>query len=96
MASFASAPNTAVKISGLGEVGQPWALERNRSIILDTIEIFGEDRCMFASNFPVDSLVGSMATIYAGFAEATNSMGIKVQSKLFAENAHRIYRLDTP
>ncbi|HEY4076517.1 MAG TPA: amidohydrolase family protein [Rhizomicrobium sp.] len=96
MAIFASAPNIAVKISGLGEPGQPWSLERNRGIILDTIEIFGEDRCMFASNFPVDSLVGSMATIYAGFAQATNAMGINVQAKLFSENARRIYRLDRP
>jgi len=96
MVTLASAPNVAVKISGLGEAGRPWDLERNRGIILDTIEIFGEDRCMFASNFPVDSLVGSMATIYAGFAEATSSMGSDVQAKLFAENARRIYRLDQP
>ena len=90
---FAAAPNVAVKISGLGEPGQAWSLERNRSVILDTINIFGEDRCMFASNFPVDSLVGSLATIYSGFAAATKTLGSAVQAKLFAGNARRIYRL---
>jgi predicted TIM-barrel fold metal-dependent hydrolase len=90
---FAAAPNVCVKISGLGEAGQPWTLERNRQVILDTIEIFGEDRCMFASNFPVDGLAGSMATIFSGFAEATRTMGAAVQRKLFADNAKRIYRL---
>jgi len=90
---FASAPNVAVKISGLGEPGRAWSLERNRQVILDTIAIFGEDRCMFASNFPVDSLAGSLATIYSGFAEATEKLGKDVQTKLFAGNARRLYRL---
>jgi predicted TIM-barrel fold metal-dependent hydrolase len=93
MEEFASAPNVSVKISGLGELGRPWTLERNRQVILDTIAIFGEDRCMFASNFPVDGLAGSMTTIFAGFTEATKDMGSSVQRKLFADNARRIYRL---
>jgi len=93
MRLFAAAPNVAVKISGLGEPAHPWSLERNRDVILDTINIFGEDRCMFASNFPVDSLVGSLATIYSGFAAATKTLGSAVQAKLFAGNARRIYRL---
>jgi predicted TIM-barrel fold metal-dependent hydrolase len=93
MTGFAAAPNVAVKISGLGEPGRAWDRERNRRVILDTIDIFGEDRCMFASNFPVDSLVGSLATIYSGFADITKTLGSAVQAKLFADNARRIYRL---
>ena len=93
MTEFAAAPNVAVKISGLGEAGQPWTLERNRQVILDTIDIFGEDRCMFASNFPVDGLTGNLGTIYAGFAAATEKLGLETQGKLLAGNARRIYRL---
>src|SRR3954468_380824 len=93
MKLFAAAPNVAVKISGLGELGRPWSLARNQGVILDTIEIFGEDRCMFASNFPVDGLVGSLTTLYAGFAQATEKLGLETQGKLFAGNARRIYRL---
>ena len=48
---------------------------------------------MFASNFPVDGLVGSLATIYSGFEEATRPLGRGTQAKLFADNARRIYRL---
>ena len=94
MEAFAASPNVAVKISGLGERGVPWSLERNRGVILDTISIFGEDRCMFASNFPVDSLVGDFQTIFSGFAEATAHLGREVQMKLFAGNARRFYRLE--
>jgi predicted TIM-barrel fold metal-dependent hydrolase len=96
MARFASAPNVAVKISGLGEPNHRWSLARNGQIILDTISLFGEDRCMFASNFPVDGLVGDLATIYAGYADATGHLGVDVQAKLFADNARRIYRLPAP
>jgi predicted TIM-barrel fold metal-dependent hydrolase len=98
MREFAAAPNVAVKISGLGERGRPWDrpwdLNRNREIILQTIEIFGEDRCMFASNFPVDRLVGEFNDIYAGYIEVTQALGLRAQAKLFRENARRIYRID--
>ncbi len=93
MKIFARAPNVAVKISGLGETGYAWSLARNERVILDTIEIFGEDRCMFASNFPVDGLAGSLGAIYSGFAQATEKLELTVQVKLFAANARRIYRL---
>jgi predicted TIM-barrel fold metal-dependent hydrolase len=93
MEAFAAAPNVAVKISGLGELGRRWTLERNRGLILDTVAIFGEDRCMFASNFPVDGLVGGFSTIFAGFAEATAPLGRTVQARLFAGNAARLYRM---
>jgi predicted TIM-barrel fold metal-dependent hydrolase len=94
MREFAAAPNVAVKISGLGEQGRRWDLNRNRHIILQTIDIFGEDRCMFASNFPVDSLVADFHTIYSGFMEATQALGARARHKLFHENARRIYRID--
>lgn len=94
MAHFAASPKVAVKISGLGERGRRWALAHNRDVILDTIEIFGEDRCMFASNFPVDGLVADLPTIFSGFAEATAPLGRRTQAKLFADNARRFYRIE--
>ena len=50
MAALAARPNVAVKISGLGNV------EHKREVVLAAIELFGTERAMFASNFPVDSL----------------------------------------
>jgi predicted TIM-barrel fold metal-dependent hydrolase len=41
----------------------------------------------------VDGLTGSLGTIYAGFAAATEKLGSETQGKLFAGNARRIYRL---
>ena len=89
----ASAPQTSIKISGIGLKGRPWSLEDNRGIIRDTIEIFGPDRCLFASNFPVDGLCGSFDTIYSGFKQATADLPQADRLKLFHDNAIRIYRL---
>ena len=56
-----------MKISGLGQKGVPWTVEANRPVVLAAIELFGVERCMFASNFPVDGLTGSFDTIFSGF-----------------------------
>ena len=93
MRTLAGAPNVAVKISGLGQAGQPWSMEANRAIVLDTIDIFGVARAMFASNFPVDSLVGSFATIFNGFDEITSGLSTTERSALFRDNARRLYRI---
>src|SRR5262249_50487844 len=62
--------NVAIKISGLGRPELPWTLEANGPVIRDAVAIFGIDRAMFASNFPVDRLAGAFSTIYAGFRAA--------------------------
>lgn len=93
MRLLAGAPNVAVKISGLGEAGKPWSIDANRAIVLDTVEIFGPERCMFASNFPVDSLVASFDTIFSGFLEITSGCSADERDRMFRENAVRIYHI---
>jgi predicted TIM-barrel fold metal-dependent hydrolase len=92
--TFAAAPNTAVKISGLGLKGQPWRIDDNRYVIITTVEIFGIDRCMFASNYPVDGLVASYDTIFDGFKEIVAALPASDRRKLFHDNAKRYYRID--
>ncbi|NJO37743.1 MAG: amidohydrolase family protein [Rhizobiales bacterium] len=61
---------------------------------LDTIRIFGVERCMFASNFPVDGLCADFRTIVAGFQAITADREESERQKLFLDNARRIYRLE--
>ena len=86
-------PNVAIKISGLGQRDRPWTQEANVPIIRDAIAIFGADRCMFASNFPVDSLVASYRTILEGFLAAIADRTPAERKMLLHDNAQRIYRL---
>ncbi|MBT3788213.1 MAG: amidohydrolase family protein [Alphaproteobacteria bacterium] len=89
----AQLPNIAIKISGIGVKDQPWTVEANGQIVLDTIEAFGADRCMFASNFPVDSVVADFDTIFDGFKTITKDFSDEDRNKMFHDNAVRIYRL---
>lgn len=93
MATLAACPNVAVKISGLGHRAQPWTVAANREIVLTTIDLFGVERCMFASNFPVDSLCASFATIFGGFREIVGEFSAAEQRALFHDNAIRIYAI---
>lgn len=89
----AGEPNVFIKISGIGRPGLPWTVEANGPIVWDAVSIFGIDRAMFASNFPVDSLVGDFDTIFSGFVAATAKLEEGEQAKLFHDNAARVYRL---
>lgn len=89
----AAQPNVALKISGLGRPGLPWTLEANGPVIREAIAIFGVARCLFASNWPVDSLVGGFREIFDGFRAAVADRPPEEQRALFHDNAVRLYRL---
>ncbi|RMR09620.1 putative TIM-barrel fold metal-dependent hydrolase [Pseudomonas savastanoi pv. glycinea] len=94
MSRFAERPNVVVKISGLGLPGKPWRAEDNAWIVREIIAMFGADRAMFASNFPVDSLCGSFDDIYSGFKQIVRDLPVADQQQLFYSNARRIYRCE--
>lgn len=92
--TLARQPNAALKISGLGLLGQPWALDANRGVIRDAVAIFGADRCLFASNFPVDGLCGTFRQVADSFLSATADRPEAERRALLAGNAARLYRLE--
>lgn len=57
------------------------------------IETFGVDRCLFASNFPVDSMYGTFDELYDTFSTVTAGLDGPSRDKLFAANAERVYRI---
>lgn len=94
MALLAEWPNVQVKISGLGQGGQAWRAKDNYWIVREVIAMFGTERAMFASNFPVDSLCGSFDDIYSGFKSIVADRPRVDQERLFYSNAQRIYRCE--
>ena len=92
MKRFAAVPNTAVKISGICVPEQAWTAELNREVVMRTIELFGVERTMFASNFPVDKLVAEFYAIYSGFMNIVADFSYGDRLKLFHDNAVRYYR----
>ncbi len=94
MTALSACPNVAVKISGLGQPGRPWTIAANRDIVRTVIDLFGPARCMFASNFPVDSLCASFATIFGGFRQIVSDFSPDERRALFHDNAIRYYAME--
>ena len=91
--TVAAAPNVALKISGLGQADHSWPYASNRRVVRDAITIFGVERCMFASNYPVDALCADYDTIVDGFHRSVHDFAPEDQARLFHDNARRIYRI---
>lgn len=93
MRALAEPPNVAVKISGLGMRDHQWTIDSIRPWVLETIEIFGAERCMFATNWPVDSLYSSYGDLVAAYRSIVAAFSIDEQRSLLAGNAERLYRI---
>jgi len=81
------------KLSGLAMPLESISVDAFGPWLEYAIEAFGVDRCMFASNFPVDSMYGTFDQLYTVFSEVTAGLDDLSRSKLFAGNAERIYRV---
>ena len=56
------------------------------------IAVFGVDRCMFASNFPVDGMHGTFDELFTAYATVTAGLDESSRDQLFAGTAERVYR----
>jgi predicted TIM-barrel fold metal-dependent hydrolase len=93
LASVAAEANTTVKISALGTNDHKWTVDSIRRIVLDTIDVFGPSRCMFASNFPVDGLYSTFGSLFVAFDRITIGFRRSERADLFAGTARRFYRI---
>ncbi|WP_198598225.1 amidohydrolase family protein [Mangrovicella endophytica] len=106
MRRLAGCPNVRVKLTGLGmrlfgfgfvdrpqppssrDLANAWA-----PYVETCIALFGAERCMFGSNFPVDKGTCSYAVLWNAFKRITAEMNAEERAALFAGTARRVYRL---
>ncbi|MCJ1704109.1 amidohydrolase [Rathayibacter sp. VKM Ac-2926] len=93
LAAVAAQENTVVKISALGTNDHSWTRESIAPFVLETLEVFGPDRSMFGSNFPVDGLYSSFTELYAAFDALTAQLSPAERLAVFAGTADRFYRM---
>lgn len=93
MRAMAALPHVAVKLSGMGFIRRDWSCENIASFIRETIDLFGIERCMFASDTPTDKLFGSIDRYMESYHTLVADLPEADRRALFAGNANRIYRL---
>jgi predicted TIM-barrel fold metal-dependent hydrolase len=100
-------PNVTVKLAGLGlpfggfksymanppasslELSEEW-----KPYIETCIEAFGANRCMFASNFPVEGAAASYSVLWNAFKRLASGASEEEKNGLFSATATNVYRLD--
>ncbi|MDP3241954.1 MAG: amidohydrolase family protein, partial [Reyranella sp.] len=72
----------------LAEAFRPW--------VETCIELFGVDRCMYESNFPVDKITSGYGVLWNAFKRLSSGASATEKSALFSGTATRVYRLSLP
>ena len=106
IAKLAQCPNVVVKLGGLVMPVNGFGFhQRERPptsqaladatghYYLDTIELFGVDRCMFESNFPEEKVSCSYAVLWKAFKRIAAEFSATEKAALFHDTAVRVYRL---
>ncbi|RZT35481.1 amidohydrolase family protein [Cupriavidus agavae] len=99
MRLLASIPEVHVKLSEFGLPGKPWDRADNVRVIRHAIDVFGAERCMFASNLPVSGLRANTAEIIATMSEAMARLDAVQSRGIWRDNAldfYRVARGETP
>lgn len=90
LSDLAALPQVTCKLSGLGMFDHGWTIESVRPIVETCLEMFGADRVMWGSNFPVDSLYCYYATL-VGRHEAL--VPHDSQAQVFGATARAFYQI---
>jgi predicted TIM-barrel fold metal-dependent hydrolase len=106
MTQVAAHPNVSVKLGGmvirlaafdflsLEAPPDSLALAAHwRPYVETCIELFGVERCMFESNFPVDKLGTGYNALWNAFKRITSGASSSEKTSLYSGTARRVYRL---
>ena len=91
MGTAATEENIICKISGLGMGDHNWTVDSIRPYVLGCIEAFGVQRCIFATNWPVDSLFSSYDALIDAYTEIVADFSEDEKRDLFARNTEALY-----
>jgi predicted TIM-barrel fold metal-dependent hydrolase len=93
MRQLADCPNVSVKLSGLGTFIHRCDPAAWAPVIRETVAMFGPQRCLFGSNFPIEKLWTDYGSIVDAVAGALAECTAEERDAIFYVNATRIYRL---
>ena len=95
MRKLAELPNVACKISGMVTEASHdnWHPSDLAPYINVVLEAFGEERVLFGSDWPVALLASSYGRWYETLSSLTSHLTVSSKRKLWAENAHHLYRI---
>jgi predicted TIM-barrel fold metal-dependent hydrolase len=94
MNALAAQPNVLVKLSGQGTFSHRVDPEFITGVVRDVVMLFGSERCMFGSNFPIEKLWTDFPTLWQAYDRALAEHSLQDRANILRETATRVYRLD--
>jgi predicted TIM-barrel fold metal-dependent hydrolase len=89
-----AAPNVVLKLSAIASSADPtWTVDSVRPVVLRAIEAFGAERCMFASNWPIDRLFGTYSRLIRTYRQIASELSEREQAALLHGTANRVYAI---
>lgn len=93
MRALARVPHVWVKLSCVCVPGQPWSYSAHRDVVREAIDIFGPQRCMFASNVPPDTLQATFVQMMDAYKAMVIDFTREECEAMFCGNAAAFYRI---
>lgn len=94
MAALAKRPNVSCKLSGLiTEAGAGWSVAMLKPYCDHLIRVFGADRLMFGSDWPVLDLTADYAAWWNAAHALTSGLSEAERAAIFGGTAARFYRI---
>ena len=94
LAPLAATPNVACKVSGLpNEAGPDWQPEVFAPWIETLVDLFGPERLIWGSDWPVLTEVTHPMSWYDVVRDAIRPLGAAALAQVFGETARRVYRV---
>ncbi|MEO0363265.1 MAG: amidohydrolase family protein [Pseudomonadota bacterium] len=93
MEALAARPNVCSKLSAFGTFVHRVDRDFIREMIETTVAIFGADRCLYGSNFPIEKLWTSYADLFDAFRAGASGLTQSQWDAIFNDTAARIYRV---
>ena len=93
MRRLAAQSNVCTKLSGLGTFEHQCSAELWKPVVEETLAIFGAQRCLYGSNYPIESLWTSYGNIVTVMRECLAGLSARERRAVFHDNAARVYHL---
>ncbi|MBO0769916.1 MAG: amidohydrolase family protein [Actinobacteria bacterium] len=93
VAALAGLRHACVKLSAFSLLGSPPDTPRVREVVGELLELFGPERCMVGSNFPVERLAGGFGSWYQLVLAALEGLPGDDRAEVLHGTARRFYRL---
>jgi predicted TIM-barrel fold metal-dependent hydrolase len=93
MTELAKRPNVVSKLSGLGTFIHKNDASHIAEIVKDTVALFGANRCLFGSNFPIEKLWTDYGALIGAYRKSVASLSEQDQCAALHDTAARVYRL---